>query len=140
MRACDVTMCMTKRNHLLIRNCLLAITAAVLLACCSSGTSGRGGSTREAGRYSHLLHSRFYEAWVQPEIVGAPRGKISVPVDVRIDARGRVVSFKPLRLSAYPKIDASVVAVGRRVRKVAPPPTSGGEFKLRINFDLDVKR
>ena len=128
------------RNRLLIRNCLLAITAAMLLAACSSGSSGDGSSTREAGRYSHLLHSRFYEAWVQPKIVGASRGKISVPVDVRIDARGRVVSFKPRRLSGYPKIDASIVAVGRRVRKVAPPPTSGGEFKLRINFDLDVKR
>ena len=123
-----------------IRNSVLAITAALLLANCSGGSGSRGSSAAGSGRYAHVLHSRFYEAWAQPEVVGAPRGKVSVPVDVRIDPRGRVLSFKPARLSGYPKVDASIAAVGRRVRKVAAPPISRGEYKLRINFDLDVKR
>ena len=126
--------------HRHIRNCLPAIAAALLLASCSNGTNSRGDSVAGSGHYSHVLHSRFYEAWVQPKIVGAPRGKVSVPVDVRIDRRGRVLSFKPVRLSGPSKVDASIVAVGRRVRKVAAPPISGGEYRLRINFDLDVKR
>ena len=126
--------------HRFLSNRLLPAAAALLLASCSSGASGGGGASAGSGRYSHVLHSRFYEAWVQPEIVGAPRGKLSVPVDVRIDHRGRVTSFKPARVSGYPKVDASIVAVGRRVRKVAAPPISSGEYKVRINFDLDVKR
>ena len=131
---------LSKRNHPHLRSCVLALVAALLLASCSGGSGSRGSAAAGSGRYAHVLHSRFYEAWVQPKIVGAPRGKLSVPVDVRIDARGRVSSFKPTRLSGYPKVDASIAAVGKRVRKVAPPPSSGGEFRLRINFDLDVKR
>ena len=122
-----------------LRFCLLLLCAALMIGGCSSG-SGRGAGRSVPGRYSHTLHDRFYEAWVQPDLVGAPRGKVSVPVDLRIDRRGRVLSFKPARLSGYPKIDASIRAVGRRVRKVQPPPITSGEFRLRINFDLDVKR
>ena len=128
------------RSQRHLRNSVLAMAAALLLANCSGGSGSRSGSVAGSGRYAHVLHSRFYEAWAQPEVVGAPRGKVSVPVDVRIDARGRVLSFKPARLSGYPKVDASIAAVGRRVRKVAAPPISSGEYKLRINFDLDVKR
>lgn len=113
---------------------------ALLFASCSGGSAKRSVSAATSGRYSHTLHDRFYEAWVQPEMVGARRGKISVPVDVRIDQRGRVLSFKAAKSSGYRKIDESIEAVGRRVRKVAAPPIASGEYKLRINFDLDVKR
>ena len=119
------------------RQLLTAGAAALVFSSCSGGANR---SSSPPGRYSHTLHSRFYEAWVQPEMVGAPRGKVSVPVDVRIAPTGRVLSFRLVRSSGYPRIDASIRAVGRRVRKVAPPPLTSGEYKLRINFDLDVKR
>ena len=118
---------------------IAAIVAALLLAGCFGGSGNRAGKTG-SGRYSHTLHTRFYEAWVQPEIVGAPRGKVSVPVDVRIDPRGRVLSFTPAKPSGFRRIDDSIAAVGRRVRKVPAPPIESGEYKLRIFFVLDVKR
>lgn len=120
--------------------CMPTILVGLLLASCGGSGDKRSSASAASGRYSHTLHSRFYEAWIQPKIVGAPRGKISVPVDVRIDPQGRVLSFNPAKLSGYPRIDRSVAAVGKRVRKVTPPPITSGEYKLRIYFDLDVKR
>lgn len=122
-----------------IYRCIPALAVALLFANCSGGGAKRSVSAA-AGRYGHTLHDRFYEAWVQPKMVGAPRGKVSVPVDVRIDERGRVLSFKAANSSGYRKIDESIAAVGKRVRKVPAPPIARGEYKLRINFDLDVKR
>ena len=119
---------------------MTAVVVALLFTSCSGAGEKRLGTAATSGRYSHTLHSRFYEAWVQPKIVGAPRGKVSVPVDVRIDPRGRVLSFTPAELSGYQRVDQSIAAVGRRVRKVAPPPITSGEYKLRIYFDLDVRR
>ncbi len=119
---------------------MTAVLVALLFTSCSGGVEKRSASAAPSGRYSHTLHSRFYEAWVQPKIVGAPRGKVSVPVDVRIDPRGRVLSFTPAKLSGYQRVDESIAAVGRGVRKVAPPPITSGEYRLRVYFDLDVKR
>ncbi len=96
--------------------------------------------TAAQSHYSHELHSRFYEAWQQPSVVSAPRGKVSVPVDVEIDWRGRVNRFVLVKPSGFPRIDASVRAVRNRVRQVPAPPgqPKGTMFHLRINFDLDV--
>ena len=121
-----------------LQQSLAAIVGALILAGCA-GNDG-GGTARGPGSYSHTLHTRFYEAWRQPdEIRRTARRKISVPVDVLIDKRGRVLEFKPARRSGYPKLDASIDAIGRRVRKVAAPP-GNGPFKLRIYFVLDVRR
>jgi len=88
------------------------------------------------------MHNRFYEAWVQPRSVPAPRGKISVPVDVQIDRSGSVRRFHIAKPSGYASVDQSIGDVGRRVTKVAPPPvaSSRDRFDLRIFFELDVKR
>ena len=111
---------------------------ALLLAGCAG--NDRGGSARGAGSYSHTLHTRFYEAWRQPDAIRrTARRKISVPVDVLIDERGRVVEFTPARRSGYPALDASIAAIGKRVKKVPAPP-GNGPFKLRIYFVLDVRR
>lgn len=116
------------------------MAAGFLFASCSSSQKS-GAASGAAGSYSHALHTRFYEAWVEPEEVRrTARRKISVPVDVLIDKRGRVQSFKPLKRSGFPAFDASVAAVGRRVRKVAPPPDGNEEFRLRIHFVLDIER
>ena len=120
---------------------MLLLVASMLFA----GCVGRGGSFGAAAvdtEYSKMLQSRFYRAWEQPAVLDAPQGKISVPVDVRIDARGRVSGFKVAQPSGYPELDASIRAVARRVREVEPPrwvPESG-VLQLRIVFDLDVKR
>jgi TonB family protein len=89
-----------------------------------------------------MLRARFYEAWVQPEGVTAPRGRIVVPVDVQIDERGRVVRFKIATSSGLRALDESIAAIRGQVKKVDPPPMSlpNGRFDLRINFELDVKR
>ncbi len=120
---------------------LVPLLCALLLSACASGGS-RVGSSREAGRYSHQMHNRFYEAWVQPRSVIAPRGKISVPVDVQIDSDGQVRRFHIAKPSSYAAIDESIREVGRRVTKVAPPPVASARdrFDLRIFFELDVKR
>ena len=120
------------------RPCVLLVAAALCLTSCSGGAGNRSISPRESARYSHQLHSRFYEAWIQPAQVGAPPGRISVPVNVRIDENGLVLSFTLAKRSGYPRIDESVRAVGERVRK-GPPPPHRGEFKLRVYFDLDVE-
>lgn len=118
---------------------MTALSAALLLAGCGGGAPPRYPAAG-TGSYSHVLHARFYEAWAQPDSVRAPRGRISVPVDVRIDPRGRVTSFELAKSSGYPAIDESIAEVGRRIRKVKRPPIRDGEFRLRVFFDLDVKR
>ena len=121
--------------------CAFAAVAALLFGGCFGGGGSRSGAAVDP-RYSNMLHGRFYRAWEQPAGLNAPRGKISVPVDVQIDAGGRVSNFKIAQPSGHPELDASIRAAGRRVREVEPPPTTGtgGAFKLRIFFDLDVKR
>jgi TonB family protein len=114
--------------------------AAMLLF---SGCFGGGGSrnARPDPKYSNDLHNRFYRAWVQPRAITAPPGRISVPVDVRIDESGRVASFKIAKRSGYAALDESIMAIPQRVTQVPPPPatTRRGMFRLRIFFDLDVR-
>lgn len=116
----------------------LSIALALLLGACSGGA---GAVNSETGRYSHRMHNLFYEAWAQPTTVGLPRGKISVPVDVEIDPRGRIANFRIARSSGNAAVDRSIVAVGKRIRKVAPPPAGSAEklFRLQIFFELDVR-
>lgn len=124
---------------------LARLTGAVLsmfvLSGCAGGGAAHSTDSAEAGRYSHLMHNRFYEAWVQPKTVESAREKISVPADVRIDGNGRVVSFKIVKPSGNEKIDRSIAVVGEKVTQVTPPPLARSQqrFDLRIYFELDVK-
>ena len=119
----------------------LQVATALLLAGCFGGGDKRATPINDS-RYTHALHSRFYTAWQQPQTLVAPRGKISVPADVDIDRNGRVVRFKIAQPSGYPALDRSIRAAGKQVRQVDPPPIPSGtnQLRLRINFDLDVKR
>ena len=132
---------MTRRTDGRGAGLVLVLMMSALFAGCFGGAGSRGALPVDS-RYSNILHSRFYRAWEQPAVLDAPRGKISVPVDVQIDARGRVSDFKLVQPSGYPELDASIRAVARRVRQVEPPPSVAGAklFQLRIYFDLDVKR
>ena len=119
----------------------IAITVfAFLIAGCFGG-GPRPVSNAAVGHYGHHLHDVFYEAWVQPETVSAPSGKISVPVDIQIDKSGRVVKFQIAKSSGDPAIDDSIAAVARTIRKVDPPPITSrsDRYDLRIYFELDVK-
>lgn len=109
---------------------LLAL--ALILSGCASGRS------TDPSAYSNRMHSRFYKAWVQPATVTARRGKISVPVDVEIDPRGRVVGFEIKKSSGDPAVDSSIAAVGQRIKNVAAPPGKTN-FSLRVFFELNVR-
>jgi TonB family protein len=116
--------------------------AVTTLAGCGTGRMAHESDSAEAGRYGHIMHNRFYEAWAQPKIVAVKHGKISVPVDVQIDRSGRVISFKLVTPSGNPRIDDSIAVVGETVKQVTPPPLRRlqKQFALRIYFELDVKR
>ena len=119
---------------------VFVFASVLLFAGCFGGGSKRSGAPAVDPRYSNMLHGRFYRAWEQPAVLDAPRGKISVPADVQIDSGGRVSAFKIVKPSGYPELDASIRAAGNQVREVDPPPSGAANFKLRIYFDLDVKR
>ena len=123
-------------NHLV--NTALAI---LLLTGCATGRVAHETDSRESGRYAHLMHNRFYEAWIQPKALALSPGKISVPVDVQIDRSGRVLRFKIVKPSGNQNINNSIAAVGKKVTQVTPPPLPSRQrrFDLRIYFELDVK-
>lgn len=118
-----------------------AALSIIVLSGCAGGGAAHSTDSAEARRYSHLMHNRFYEAWVQPSAVAAPRGKISVSVDVQIDRGGHIASFKIVKPSGNEKIDRSIAEVGEKIRQVTPPPLGSSQkrFDLRIYFELDVK-
>lgn len=115
--------------------------AALLAFACSLGACAGGKSSDGVeSAYSHRMHDRFYREWQQPAAVSARGGKFSVRVDVNLDAKGRVIGFRRQRSSGDPALDASIDAVGKKVRKVARPPASAHQpFHLRIYFELDVR-
>ena len=129
-------------NRRVIRLTILQTAIALFLAGCIGGGDKKTAVAINDSRYTHALHSRFYAAWEQPDSVAAPRGKISVPADVEIDRSGRVLRFKIAKSSGYRAIDDSIRAAGKRVRQVDPPPIPAEttRLKLRVNFDLDVRR
>ncbi len=122
--------------------CLITVAVCFFAFGCWGGASRPSVNSVAAGRYGHQLHDQFYEAWVQPPAVALPRGKVSVPVDVTIAGDGRVQDFRIAKGSGNDRIDKSIAAVGTKIKQVAPPPdtASGKTFKLRIYFELDVKR
>lgn len=121
---------------------LVPLLCALLLSACASSGRSRVASSREAGRYSHRMHNRFYEAWGAAALSPGAAREISVPVDVQIDGTGSVRRFHIAKPSGYAALDKSIGDVGRRVTRVAPPPvaSSRDRFDLRIFFELDVKR
>src|SRR6266516_6052206 len=52
------------------------------------GSAGGGRSASEFGWYGHMLHDRFYSAWIQPTTSVPSGSKISTLVKVRIEKDG----------------------------------------------------
>lgn len=119
----------------------IVVLALVVSGCFGGGRWHHHIDRAAADRYAHRLHDVFYEAWMQPSTVTAPRGKISLPVDIQIDKDGRVAKFQITKSSGDSVIDDSIAAIAKAVRKVEPPPVTSrrGYYKLRIYFELDVK-
>ncbi len=129
-------------THRWIRDRIVCVFGLLLFAGCATGTRTGAGLSAEASRYGHILHDRFYEAWIQPKAVAVRGQKISVPVDVQIDRDGRVMNFRIAEPSGNERIDRSIAEVGRKITHVTPPPLAATQqrFDLRIYFELDVKR
>ncbi len=105
------------------------------------GSAGGGSSASEFGWYGHMLHDRFYSAWIQPTTNVASSAKTSTVVKVRIEKDGRVSKFEIIKPSENVIVDESVAAIGKRVSEVDPPPAglaAGDHYEVKINFELST--
>jgi len=108
----------------------------------AKGSSGGGGnSASEFGWYGHMLHDRFYSAWVQPTANVASGAKISTLVRVRIEKDGRVSKFEIIKPSQNAVVNESVATVAKRVTEVDAPPaglSKGEHYDVKITFELNT--
>lgn len=105
------------------------------------GSAGGGSSASEFGWYGHMLHDRFYSAWIQPTTNVASGSKISTLVKVRIEKDGRVSKFEVIKPSENIVVNESVAAIGKRISEVDPPPAglaTGDHYDVKINFELNT--
>src|SRR6266478_2920132 len=106
------------------------------------GNAGGGRSASEFGWYGHMLHDRFYSAWIQPTTSVASGSKISTLVKVRIEKDGRVSKFEIVKLSENVVVNESVGAIPKRVTEVDAPPAGlikGDHYEVTINFELNTE-
>lgn len=105
----------------------------------AAGGTGGGGGTAEAGTYHDHIHDRFFSLWDQPTSI-ASTAKFTTGLRIRIEADGRVSSFKIVRPSGNVIMDESVMAAAAKVLKIDSPPKgllSGGAYEVTINFELE---
>jgi len=106
-----------------------------------AGTAGTGNSASEFGWYGHMLHDRFYGAWMQPTSSVLSGTKISTLVNARIEKDGRVSKFEIIKPSENVVVNESVAAIPKRVTEVDAPPTEllkGDHYDVKINFELNT--
>ncbi len=107
------------------------------------GSAGGGRSASEFGWYGHMLHDRFYSAWIQPTTSVPSGSKISTLVKVRIEKDGRVSKFEIIKLSENVVVNESVEAIAKRVTEVDAPPdglSNGEHYDVKINFELNTEQ
>src|SRR6266478_5818068 len=105
--------------------------------------SGGGSSASEFGWYGHMLHDRFYSAWIQPTTSVPSGNKISTLVKVRIEKDGRVSKFEIIKPSENVVVNESVAAIAKRVTEVDAPPdglSNGEHYDVKINFELNTEQ
>src|SRR6266478_6155375 len=109
----------------------------------NGGSAGGGRSASEFGWYGHMLHDRFYSAWIQPTTSVASGSKISTLVKVRIEKDGRVSKFEIIKPSENVVVNESVAAIATRVTEVDAPPdglSNGEHYDVKINFELNTEQ
>ena len=109
----------------------------------AKGGSGAGSSASEFGWYGHMLHDRFYSAWIQPTTSVPSGSKISTLVKVRIEKDGRVSKFEIIKPSENVVVNESVAAIAKRVSEVDAPPdglSNGDHYDVKINFELNTEQ
>jgi TonB family protein len=107
------------------------------------GSAGGGRSASEFGWYGHMLHDRFYSAWIQPTTSVPSGSKISTLVKLRIEKDGRVSKFEIIKPSENVVVNESVAAIAKRVSEVDPPPdglATGDHYDVKINFELNTEQ
>ena len=107
------------------------------------GSAGGGRSASEFGWYGHMLHDRFYSAWIQPTTSVPSGSKISTLVKVRIEKDGRVSKFEIIKPSENVVVNESVAAIAKRVTEVDAPPdglSNGDHYEVKINFELNTEQ
>jgi outer membrane biosynthesis protein TonB len=114
-----------------------------------TGSTGKGGSASggtsasEFGWYGHMLHDRFYSAWIQPTTSVPSGSKISTLVKLRIEKDGRVSNFEIIKPSENVVVNESVAAIAKRVTEVDAPPdglSNGEHYDVKINFELNTEQ
>src|SRR6266478_7506093 len=106
------------------------------------GNAGGGTSGSKFGWYGHMLHDRFYSAWIQPTTNVPSGSKISTLVKVRIEKDGRVSKFEIVKPSENVVVNESVGAIPKRVTEVDAPPAGlikGDHYEVTINFELNTE-
>jgi len=107
------------------------------------GSAGGGSSASEFGWYGHMLHDRFYSAWIQPTTSVPSGNKISTLVRVRIEKDGHVSKFEIIKPSENVVVNESVAAIAKRVTEVDAPPnrlSNGDHYDVKINFELNTEQ
>jgi periplasmic protein TonB len=107
------------------------------------GSAGGGSSASEFGWYGHMLHDRFYSAWIQPTTSVPSGSKISTLVKLRIEKDGRVSKFEIIKPSENVVVNESVAAIAKRVSEVDAPPdglSNGDHYEVKINFELNTEQ
>jgi outer membrane biosynthesis protein TonB len=107
------------------------------------GSSGGGSSASEFGWYGHMLHDRFYSAWIQPTTSVPSGSKIATLVKLRIEKDGRVSKFEVIKPSENVVVNESVAAIAQRVTEVDAPPAgliNGDHYDVKINFELNTEQ
>jgi outer membrane biosynthesis protein TonB len=108
-----------------------------------TGSAGGGNSASEFGWYGHMLHDRFYSAWIQPTTSVPSGSKISTLVKLRIEKDGRVSKFEVIKPSENVVVNESVAAIAKRVTEVDAPPgglIKGDHYDVKINFELNTEQ
>ncbi len=106
------------------------------------GSAGGGRSASEFGWYGHMLHDRFYSAWIQPTTSVPSGSKISTLVKVCIEKDGHVSKFEIIKPSENIVVNESVGAIPKRVTEVDAPPAGlikGDHYEVTINFELNTE-
>lgn len=70
----------------------------------------------------------------------AGTAKFVTALRIRIEADGRISSYKIVRSSGNVLMDESVLSAASKVTKIESPPRellSGGSYEVTINFELE---